>query len=323
MKRRSKYLMFLACICLLFDSNCAWIGKNKSPPNDQALFGAAQIVGSLEDDRLVECSGMDISLATGTFFWAINDGGNGPFVYALGMDGSNRGRVLVAGAKNRDWEGLDTFLWQDRPMILIADFGDNKEQHDTHTLYIIEEPHLTSDSFGESASVEVAWQIVYSYPHRKHDAEGVAVDTINGKILVLTKRDNPPLLFELPLIPPLKNRPLIARKVTAVQQIPQPSVKELLQIYGKYQSQPTAFDLSPDGLQAVILTYKHAYMFNRTRSESWATTFTGHPILIPLPLPEDRSGFRQREAICFGSDNRTLYVTSEGNRAGIFLLEAK
>lgn len=322
MIRRSKYII-LVCICLFFDSNCVWTNEKISTPNEQSLYGAAQLAGSLEDERLVECSGMDISLATGTFLWAINDGGNGPFVYALGMDGSSRGRVFVAGAQNRDWEGLDTFFWQDRPMILIADFGDNKEQHDTHTLYIIKEPRLTNNRFGESATVEVAWRIVFSYPDRKHDAEGVAVDMVNGKILVLTKRDNPPLLYELPLITSHKNRPVVARKVTTVKQIPPPSSMDLLQVYGNYRSQPTALDLSPDGLQAVVLTYKHAYIFNRSRSDSWATVFTGHPTLIPLPLPEDRSDFRQREAICFGPDNGTLYITSEGSRAGIFLLETK
>jgi hypothetical protein len=323
MKKHSKYLMFLACVCMFFELNCVWSDRKISiPPTDQTLFGAAQLVGRLEDDRLVECSGMDISLATGTLFWAINDGGHGPYVYAMGMDGSSRGRVMVVGAKNRDWEGLDTFLWRGRPMILIADFGDNDEQHETHRLYIIEEPRLYGERYGESATVEVAWRIVFSYPDRRHDAEGVAVDAINGKILILTKRDNPPIMFELPLMPPFLEHPVIAQKVTAVTRIPPPSMKDRLHMYGIYRSQPTALDLSSDGLQAVVLTYKHAYMFNRRPSDSWAVAFSEQPMLIPLPLPQDRSDFRQREAICFASDGEALFVTSEGKGAGIFLLEA-
>jgi hypothetical protein len=324
MKIHVKYLWVLVCFCLFFGLNCLWADEKKSPPlTDRAPFAAAQLVGRLEDDRLVECSGMDTSLAADNLFWAINDGGHGPFIYALGIDGRSRGRVLVVGAENRDWEGLDTFFWKGRSMILIADFGDNNEEHDTHTLYIMEEPRLYSERYGNSAAVEVAWRIVFSYPDRRHDAEGVAVDAAGGKVLVLTKRDNPPLLFELPLIPLSTDRPVVAHKIAEVSQIPPPSKEDLLQKYGKYRSQPTALDLSPDGLQAVLLTYKHAYIFNRRHLDSWAAALSGHPILIPLPPPQDRSDFRQREAICFAPDNQSLFVTSEGSGAGIFLLERR
>jgi hypothetical protein len=43
--------------------------KKSVPPADKALFGNAQLTGRLGDDRLVECSGMDISLATGNLIW--------------------------------------------------------------------------------------------------------------------------------------------------------------------------------------------------------------------------------------------------------------
>ena len=136
---------------------------------------------------------------------------------------------MVEGSENLDWEGLDTFFWKGRPMILIADFGDNNEEHDTHTLFIIEEPRLYGERYGNSATVEVAWHIVFSYPDRKHDAEGVAVDAAGGKVLVLTKRDHPPLLFELPLIPLSRDHPVVAHKIAEVSRIPPPSKEDLLQ----------------------------------------------------------------------------------------------
>jgi len=272
-------------------------------------------------DRLVECSGIDTSLATGNHIWAINDGGHGPFIYALGNDGHSMGRVWVVGAQNRDWEGMDTFYWKGSPMILIADFGDNQEQHDTHTLYIVEEPGLEGERYRESSVAKVAWRFVFSYPDHKHDAEGVAVDAVGGRVFVLTKRDDPPLLFELPLIPP--NHPIVAKKVAVVTQIPPPSDEDLQQKHGKYQSRPTAMDLSPDGRQAVVLTYKHAYIFNRKSQDSWAAALNGHPEIIPLPLPRDRRDFRQREAICFALGRKALLVTSEGRGAEIFRLEAR
>jgi hypothetical protein len=293
------------------------------PPRDPAPFAAARHMGRLQEERLVECSGMDVSLTTDDLLWAINDGGHGPFLYALAGDGRSRGRVTVAGAQNRDWEGLETFMWQGRSMILIADFGDNQQRHPTHNLYIVNEPRLDDAAFAASAVTRVAWRIVFSYPDRPHDAEGVAVDTRRQTVLVLTKRDDPPLLFELPLAPQDNGQPLTARFVTTVGRIPAPTADDRLQPFGRFRSQPTALDLSPDGRHAVVLTYKHAYLFDRNDQTSWETAFDQPPLLIPLPLPQDRSDLRQREAICFTPDGKALWVTSEGKGAGLFRLKAE
>lgn len=324
MKKTGKRLLFLVFFLLLSGLNAVW-SDERVPVTapDRAPFSDARPVGRLEDKRLVECSGLDASLAAEGLFWAINDGRQGPFLYALDSDGRSRGRVRVKGARNRDWEGLATFLWQGRPMILIADTGDNRERHDTHTLYMVEEPRLTRGRFDRSAAVQVAWRIVFKYPDRHHDAEGVAVDAAAGKVLVLTKRDTPPLLFELPLAPHSKGPPVVARRVASVSRIPPPTVLDLLQKYGPFQSQPTDLDLSSDGRRAVVLTYKHAYLFERVDGDSWGAAFSREPIRIPLPLPTDRSDLRQREAICFSPDDRALFVTSEGRGAGIFRLDTR
>ena len=126
-----------------------------------------------------------------------------------------------------------------------------------------------------------------------------------------------------PWMRPAERSLFVAKKAAAVRQIPPPSDEDLLQKYGKYRSQPTALDLSPDGRQAVVLTYKHAYLFNRERHNSWAAALSGQPQTIPLPLPQDRSDFRQREAICFVAGGRALLITSEGHGAEIFRLETR
>lgn len=304
--------------------SCSWAEKNPSgPQNDGPASQGVKRIGQIEDRRLVECSGMEPSLAAGDLFWAINDGGNEPFLYALGGDGRSRGRVRVAGAENRDWEGMDMFRSADRPMILIADFGDNDRRYDTHTLYIVEEPRLSGKHFREPTEIPVARRILFSYPDGRHDAEAVAVDPVGQTILILTKRDNPPLLYEVPLFPPPGDRPVTAQKIGTVSRIPPPSDGDLMQKYGFFRSQPTSLDLSPDNRYAVVLTYKHAYLFERRHHESWAASLGGNPVTIPLPLPQDRSDLRQREAVCFAADSRALYVTSEGKNAGIFRREVR
>lgn len=261
---------------------------------------------------------MDASTARQGVFWSVNDGGNGPYLYALGTGGEALGRVQIMGAENRDWEGLATFRWRGRSMILIADTGDNREQQETHRLYILPEPGLE-----RSGTVEISWGIRFRYPDRPHDAEAVAVDTAAEKILLLTKRDVPPLLYELPLGPGNSDRLVTARKITSVGRIPQPSPMDLMHRYGLIQAQPTALDISGDGRRAVVLTYTHAYLFERGSRSSWGAAFSADPIRIPLPMPLDRNDLRQREAICFSPDDRAIFVTSEGKGAGIYRLDAR
>lgn len=266
---------------------------------------------------------MESSLLHDDLLWAVNDGGNGPFLYALGSDGRDRGRVRVAGAENRDWEGLDTFRWQGRSMILIADIGDNKQRHERHTLYVIGEPQLDGERLNRSAVVDVAWRIDFAYPDRPHDAEGVAVDLLNSEVLILTKRDDPPRLFALPLKATSTDQLAVVHEVAVVDRIPPPTNEDRLQPYGDFRSQPTALDISAKGLEMVVLTYKHAYLFQRHPGDSWATAVVAGPILIPLPLPQTARQLGQREAVCFSMDGGSLLVTSEGKGAGIFQLTVK
>lgn len=311
-------------VCLVFaPGSHPALAQDATPSMAAFGFGEAKMVGRIESDGLVECSGLEPSMLDGDLLWAVNDSGHGPFLYAMGLDGRDRGRVRVAGAKNQDWEGLDTFVWQGRPMILIADVGDNHRRREWHTLYVVEEPGLGQDRLRRSGEVEVAWRIDFSYPDGKHDAEGMAVDAAAGEVLILTKRDEPPLLFAVPLPATLAGSSVTARRVGAIERIPPPSSQDRQHTFGAFYSQPTALDLSPDGRRMVVLTYQHAYLFNRMPKDSWASAVKERPDQIRLPPPHEGRLLRQREAICFSPDAMSLLVTSEGDRAGIFELKAK
>lgn len=275
-------------------------------------------MGQIESDRITECSGMDVSKLTSDLLWAINDGGNGPFVYALGIDGRDRGRARVAGIDNRDWEGIDTFVWRGRPMILIADFGDNNRQYDVYTLFAIEEPRLDGERLAASTVVPLAWRIDFVYPDGPHDAEGVAVNSAADEIFILTKRDDPPLLFVLPLAPFSTDRPILAHRSAPIDKIPPPTDEDRRQSYGAVRSRPTALDMSSDGALMAVLTYKHAYLFSRQPGQTWATAVASRPELVRLPLPQYGQDLRQREAICFTQDGNSLMISSEGLNAGIY-----
>lgn len=289
-----------------------------------AAFGPAVRAGTLENARLKECSGLAASEKREDLLWAINDGGNGPYLYALDTSGRDLGRVRVEGVDNRDWEGLDSFVLDGRAFLLIADFGDNRQRHDTHTLIVVQEPEPPAEGrLAEAEPLPVAWRIRYAYPGRFHDAEAVAVDERLETVLVLTKRDSAPVLYAIPLRPKAGDSQVVARPLVAVEGIPPPSLDDLLYPYGAYRSQPTAMDIDPTGRRAVVLTYKDAYFFSRPSDEGWVSAFQRPPEVIPLPLPEHHPDLRQREAVCFDRKGRSLFVTSEGENAALFTVQAK
>jgi len=285
---------------------------------EQVLFRLWKRIGRLENPQLVECSGIAASSLTDGLLWAINDGGNGPYLFALDSEGRDLGRVRVNDTENHDWEGIDTFVLGGEAFILIADVGDNFQKHNVHTLYIVKEPHLTGKPFEAAHGVDQAWRIAFRYPDKPHDAEAVAVDSTSEKILILTKRDNPPILFVLPLLPPAGNGPVKARELEKVTHIPPPAADDLQYPFGVFRSQPTAMDLDPQNGGAIVLTYKDAVLFRRLNGRSWSSAFGGSPRVIRLPLPNETRDLRQREAICFSRDGRSLIVTSEGLGAGIY-----
>ncbi len=67
----------------------------------------------------------------------------------------------------------------------------------------------------------------------------------------------------------------------------------------------TGMDISPDGVRAIIITYGDAYEYVRREGEDWREAFARDSRNLPMPKR------RQGEAICYGRDGKTLYLTSE------------
>ena len=78
----------------------------------------------------------------------------------------------------------------------------------------------------------------------------------------------------------------------------------------------TGMDISADGQRAVVSTYGLAFEYTRLETESWTVAFgrEAKPIFSPFR--------RQGESICYGSDGKTLYFTSEKLPTPFFELKA-
>jgi hypothetical protein len=266
------------------------------------------VVGTLQNAKVDEASGMARSQRYPNVFWVTND--DGPSVlYSIDATGKDLGRVTIRDASNRDWEDLASFTLDGVPYLLAADTGDNDGKRKDVRIYIIEEPEAGDDK------VDYAWRIEYSYPEGPRDAEAVAVDTENRRILVLTKRDVPPLLYSLPLQPESEKRQ-DARRLGIVTSLPQPSRSDL-QFASKLDSwhwQPTGMDLSDDNTKLVVLTYGGVYLYQRREAEDWVEAIKRPPLVI------SNTRNREAESVALSPDADAVFITIEQQHAPVFRL---
>ncbi len=275
-------------------------------------------IGAIADPSATEASGLAVSRCRPDRFWLVNDSGNPPVLHLLSSAGKDLGQYKVAQAQNIDWEDLAGFVLNGIPYLMIADVGDNRGQHTQGALYIIQEPACNASGSGGIDILFPEWTIQFQYEDGPRDCEAVAVDAPHNRVLLLSKRTTPPVLYELPLLTDPTRKKLTARKIVALTTIPPPSREDLQYRYGSCASQPTAMDLSPDGTTLFILTYTHIYQYQRRENETWAEALQNRPRIISC-LPHPATGqLRQRESLAVHPLTGDLFITSEGEQAPIY-----
>jgi hypothetical protein len=288
----------------------------------RAPFGPPAYRGNLESPALTEASGLAASRLQDDLMWTVNDSGHDPVLYAIGSDGRDRGSLRIEGAKNNDWEDIASFRFQaegddqERAYLLIADIGDNTSRRKKLTLYAIEEPPVPGARLPEAFDVPVWLRQKFRFEDGPRDAEAVAIDLEDERILIVSKRKVPAEVYELSLRDVFSGseKVLVATRVALLSAIPQPTPADVEEDskYGRHRSQPTAFDIAADGRSAVVLTYKHAYHYPRAEGESWEKALARDPQLIAVPP------MLQTEAGAFDRSGESFFVTSERRPAPLF-----
>jgi len=271
-------------------------------------YSPMQAIGTIDDRRIVEASGLARSHRVPDRLWALNDGGSGPQLFAFGIDGKAHGSILLNDAANVDWEDLASFEHDDRAWLLVADIGDNEARRPYCTLYLVEEPlHL------QNQRLEPIHEVRFRYPEGPLDAEAIAVDAASGSILVLVKRTVPARLYRIALIAN-DDTPQLAELLGEVASLPQPTARDLERALPDkiWHWQPTAMDISHSGETVMILTYRGAYLFPRHTGEDWIDA------LQRPPVPLDLGGIALAEAAAFGYKDRSIFVTVEGRRPMLY-----
>lgn len=268
-----------------------------------------EYAGVFADPDLAEVSGLAASHVHPGLYWAQNDGGNGEKLVVIKRDGSRVASMTVAGVRNTDWEDLDSFDLDGKHYLLIADTGDNGGIRKTLMLYVVEEPRTLVDG----ATLPVAWSINFRWPDGARDCEATAVDAANGEVLLISKKRVPPELFRLPLR--AGEGVQTAELVTTLPAIEQPNEKQLKKnpVYGRYRSQVSGADLSPNGRVLAVLNYHSIHFYVRAPGMDWPQAMKAQPGRLDFPwLP-------QAEGIAFSVDGRSLLIGSEQRPSPLLL----
>lgn len=279
----------------------------ESPENAPLQF---RLVGRLRSDRLKEASGIQ----AGADGWLYLHDDEDTRLYAVDPSGGGLRELVVRQANNRDWEDITRVPGADGPLLVIGDIGDNHNARRHVSLYFVPEHRGDADANAEAAATH---RVRITYPDGPRDAESLAYDADGGRLLILTKRDQPPRLYGVPLDLALWRQDLEAEFLGEVPGLRPPARMDILRNPGRglWVSQPTGMDISPDGRRAAVITYRSLYLFERAAGESWAAALAGSPReLVGPPGTQD-------EAVAFSADGRSVFVSAEGSPAPLWRLD--
>ena len=274
------------------------------------LPAKAELVAQLADARINESSGLALGRRNPGIFWTLNDSGGGSFIFAVNQRGHTAARFEITDAINFDWEDLACGPMADgRPAIFIGDIGDNFTCRAEIVIYQLDEPAVEADTTetSERKLAPVA-TLRASYPDGCHNAESLLCHPTTGRLYIITKRDDGQCgVYAFPEKLTAGTRMMLER--VAGFQLPQIARSGKRPI-DNCMSTGAAF--APDGSRIVVSTYSSLYQWPLSPGQTLAAAFAAKPQRIVPPLA------RQMEAVCYGSDGRCIWFTSEKAPAPLY-----
>ena len=250
----------------------------------------------VQSNKIDENSGVAYSNRYPDAIWTHNDSGHKPVVYLVSTQtGETLAEVTLSAAKNVDWEDIDSFQYEDKNYLLIADVGDNKRRRKSCQLYVFVEPELEQGERVQPHNVELKdWkEIAIEFEGGPCNCEAIAADMNSSQIILLEKvylseKRKPGIYFiQLPN-EKTKGNVLASR----AGDLP---IKNI-----------TGMTLSADGNKMVVRTYTDGYIYTKTADQTW-------PEVLPnatsqrIALPPQRQG----EGVCFTPDESAIVCSSE------------
>lgn len=236
-----------------------------------------------------ESSGVAFDPRAEGVFWTHGDSGADPVIFAFAADGRAAGRVVVTGARNRDWEDVAVGPCQGGECVYLGDIGNNTSRKRDITLYRAPFPALT-DSVTRPAEAFRA-----RFPGDGRDTEAMFVTT-DGAVYLINKGQHDQIeLWRWPT--PLRPGPVDLVRVRTLATEPEHPGDAV-----------TGAGASQDGRWVAVRTYARLLLY-RTAD----LLGSGQPAfsmdLTPLAEP-------QGEGVAMRADG-TVVLTSESGGHGL------
>ena len=152
--------------------------------------------GALQDEALIETSGVVASRSHPGVLWMHNDSGDSARLFALRTDGTSLGRLVIRDAEFKDAEDIAAAPCPDLggACLYVADTGDaGGERGADLMIYAVLEPDVTPDKpLPEDAAAERVWRLPITVPGGPANIEAIAVAPDATGIYLYEKREDAP-----------------------------------------------------------------------------------------------------------------------------------
>ncbi len=263
-------------LIMLIISSCT---GNEPPTFPNATFGEPVVMGELRGADMSEASGIVASSAHPSHYWTHNDSGHPAELFLIDSTGLAKAVFNLPDITNRDFEDIarrgDT--------LFLADIGDNASIFSEIRVYTILEPK-------NAVSGNLTPNGIYRmrYPDGPRDAETLIVDPITGDWYIITKREQNVRLYRYP-------SPQSRSGTYTLERIP--GMLPLTRV--------VAGDISTDGSEILLKTYKEVFYYPRVGNE---------PLSVTLMRPGIRQPYEeepQGEALAFTIREDGYVTTTE------------
>ena len=160
-----------------------FLGLQVPAAGSAAAASGAPVDRVIQDSRIGESSGLARSLLHPGVLWTHNDSGNPARIFAIEPNGRTAAVISVRTPYDTDWEAIATLLAPGgRPMIAIADIGDNDAVRRWVEILLVPEPVRLAN-----ATVRPSRVLRFRYPGGPRDAEALLADPRDGRLYVVHK----------------------------------------------------------------------------------------------------------------------------------------
>jgi hypothetical protein len=279
---------------LVLPASCRRPGTDEGAAADSAQAAIPQQTcrvarKSVALPRVGESSGAAFDPHTPAVIWTQDDSGGDPVIAAFAPDGTPAARVVVAGARNRDWEDIAVGPCEGGECVYVGDIGNNSGRGRDLVLYRAPMPALTDTITAPAQAFRAR------FPGRGRDAEALFVTT-DGGVYVINKGQHDPIeLWRWPT--PLQPGPVDLVRVRTLAPEPRAPGEAV-----------TGAGASADGRWVAVRTYARLLLYRTTDLlGSGLPAFSMD--LTPLAEP-------QGEGVAMRADG-TVVLTSESGGHGL------